>query len=232
MKVLCVGDSLGLPRNGCEYEGTWVYMLKQANPNDVFISRFERLLLSKNLLNSDKSAHGDFSYYYMPDVVVMQLGICDCAPRYYNREKMLWRIIERIGVKLLSESLYWSIIKKVRKRNVKSAYVSIEEFRQNIDLYINYLINTISVKKVIIIKIATPSEIVLKASPNILQQIIKYNGVYDNIQAEYKDKVIIVNPLNTGDADLYVDGYHTNEKGGRQVFLAVNYQLGNIRNYL
>lgn len=229
MKVLCVGDSLGLPREGVEFEETWVYKLRKANPDDDFISCFVRNLTSKDLFKS-KGIKGDFSYYYNPDVVILQLGVCDCAPRYYNNRKTRWKIIEKVGKSVLSEPVYWKIVKKYLKRNIKSVYVGLESFSYNIDRYFDYLINDLSVKSIIVIQIGTPEQNVLKKSPLFFEQIRKYNDVYIQLSGKYNNKVIVVNPLSEGRGDCYVDGYHTNGKGAQLVFEAINKQLKKIKN--
>lgn len=218
-----------MPREGCRYEDTWIYMLKQANPQDDYINSFIRLLTSKDL-QKGAGIKGDFSFYYNPDVVVLQIGVCDCAPRYYNSKSTLWKIIEKIGVRLFSEKLYWQLIKKLRKRTSNSQYVSIDKFTKYINNYIECLVNEIKVKGIVIIQIATPGERVREASPEFLEQIEKYNLVYNQITARYPDVISVISPLNSGDEQLYVDGYHTNKKGSEAVFTEVNKQLELIRN--
>lgn len=231
LRVLCVGDSLGLPREGCRYENTWIYMLKQANPQDDYINSFIRLLTSKDL-QKGKGIKGDFSNYYNPDVVILQLGVCDCAPRYYNSKSTVWKIIEKTGVMLLSEKLYWKLIKILRKRSANSQFVSIDKFTKYINNYIECLVNDIKVKGIVIIQIATPSKRIQEASPEFLEQIEKYNLVYNQISSRYPNVVTVISPLKTGDDQLYVDGYHTNKNGSEAVFSDVNKQLELIRNRL
>ena len=219
MRVLCIGDSLGLPREGVNYDGTWISKLKKARPGDDFIGLFVRQLTSIDLVDvSSGKARGDFSYYYMPDVVVLQVGICDCAPRYYNSKKNIWKLIEKIGVRIVPERIYWRIIKFLFKRRASAAYVPLNQFSMNIKIFIEYLINKLHVANIIIIKIGKPDKNVLAKSPDMFSQIEKYNNVYTELGDKYCDKVSVIDPLSEGDERLYVDGYHTNERGGQVVF--------------
>lgn len=54
VKVLCVGDSLGLPRDGVTYENTWFYKIKIKYPNYDFIYKFKRSLTSLDLVGKSK----------------------------------------------------------------------------------------------------------------------------------------------------------------------------------
>ena len=108
MKILCVGDSLGLPREGVSYEDTWFYELVNKYREDHFIYKFKRGLTSEYLIGLyGKEYKGEFSSFYMPDVVIMQSGIVDCAPRYINDYKGIGKIISRISKFLRIEILFW-----------------------------------------------------------------------------------------------------------------------------
>ena len=89
MRVLCVGDSLGLPRKGCPYEKTWFFKLAKKYPNIEFVDYFKRGLVLTETVNLYNMYYTD----YKPDIVIIQTGICDCAPRYLNSNKLFWKLL-------------------------------------------------------------------------------------------------------------------------------------------
>jgi len=94
-KVLCIGDSLCLPGHLNKYEGTWFCKIKEQFPELDFISFFKRQLTTDILVSMgggesgvDKWLKGaDCLEAYLPDVIKLQLGIVDCAPRLFFRKK-------------------------------------------------------------------------------------------------------------------------------------------------
>ena len=140
MKVLCISDSLGLPRDGVSYEETWFYKLITRFPHVHFISKFQRLQTTSVLKEKD------YSSYYHPDIVIMQLGICDCAPRIILQNDLKWLLLERI-LNRINKNLFWKLIKKYKKRSADVVMVSPEKFRGNISRYFDNLINQEHVKK-------------------------------------------------------------------------------------
>lgn len=219
MKVLCVGDSMGMPRPGVVYEDTWFYKLQREYPQYVFIDKFKRNLISREYL------HDDYSRHYCPDIVIMQGGICDCSPRIINENGFLWKGILVVVKKLRIEDLFWKSIKCLLKRNnEKRVWNSYENFQNEIKLYVNTLLQS-GVSKIILIAICTPSIKVQERSPLMKKNIEKYNSVYKLLSEEYKDKVVFINPLNIPDDTRYVDGYHCNAEGHQIVYEA-------LKNYL
>ena len=62
-KILCVGDSLGLPRESISYEDTWYYYLTNQCTEYEYIPRFQRALTTQDLVGSNGS---DFLELYKP----------------------------------------------------------------------------------------------------------------------------------------------------------------------
>jgi acyl-CoA thioesterase-1 len=104
MKVLCIGDSLALPGHHNKYEDTWFYKLKKEFPGHDFISFFKRQLTTEILvtIGGGEKIEGAFPTgadcleHYMPEIVIIQLGIVDCAPRLINEKSFLWKIVRRL----------------------------------------------------------------------------------------------------------------------------------------
>lgn len=145
---------------------------------------------------------------FMPDVVIVQLGIVDCAPRLLNK-------FDRIILKLIPGSSirkYISILKKIRKRNVNNTLVPLDRFKNNWVNYLNRAKKTNT--KVIIISISLPDDSFLKKNPGININVKKYNDLLVQFTKEY-DNVFLTKALEPGVNPLpvYEDGYHPNHLG-------------------
>jgi acyl-CoA thioesterase-1 len=91
MKIACIGDSLGMPRENVLYEDTWFFRVQQSHPEKMFISCFQRSLTTDMLLDN----FDEYSFI-KPDYLILQLGICDCAPRLINDKSFLLVLCHKI----------------------------------------------------------------------------------------------------------------------------------------
>ena len=62
MNILCIADSLGLPRDGVKIEDTWFYKLCHSFPQHHFIDRFERGMLTSRLIESEDFSNPEDIY--------------------------------------------------------------------------------------------------------------------------------------------------------------------------
>lgn len=226
MKILCIGDSLALPGHGNDFEDIWFYKLQELHKDSSFFSLFRRSLTTKVLVTEgggDKRfPHGaDCLEFFKPDIVIIQLGIVDCAPRLI-RENSILSIILRIMPAQIRNALIW-IVKKVKKRSVDNAYVSLTEFRDNLLNYLNRGENS-GVKKVVFIKICTPDNKFIDKNPTIIEAINAYNKVFDELESKFK-WVITIDPLSFTGEEIYDDGYHPNPAGNKKVFQSLKETL-------
>ena len=212
MRILCIGDSLGLPREGVRYEDTWFYKLHEKYPNHEFVDMFERgLLITKANDNFD-------SYYnfYPSDIVIIQTGVCDCAPRYIIEEKIYVRCLLAIVEKLKLTSLFWKIVKK-RGRKPTCVDTPIEIFSNNFRKILEKFLNN-GVKHIIVVKIGHATDSVVKRNRYFNINVDKYNEEIDRICDSLINVVTTISPLADASEDLFVDGYHCNMCGMRQVY--------------
>ena len=208
---LCISDSLGLPRPGIMYSDTWISMLRQCHPDIEFISDFHRNATTDILSEWD---YGEHLLFYKPDSIILQLGICDCAPRYIRSKSLLYKILNNIPQKIAS--FLWIIIKFFRARNIKYADVLPDKFEKNILTYLEKCAEC-NVKQIIVVKIARPTEVMLKANPSINNAINVYNNILDRIP-QYYSFVQIIDPLNKPEEEYYTnDGYHPSCKGNQKI---------------
>jgi acyl-CoA thioesterase I len=126
-KILCIGDSLALPGHLNLYEDTWYYKLKKRFPTYDFISYFKRQLTTDALVTLgggekgvDKWPKGaDCLEAYMPAIVILQLGIVDCAPRLLHKNER--HLVSRLPA--LLSNFYLRVLKKIRKRRTERTIV-------------------------------------------------------------------------------------------------------------
>lgn len=211
-RVLCIGDSLGLPRPQVPYEDTWISLLRQQRKDYEFIADFHRNATT-NILSQWE--YGEHLLFYEPEIIILQLGICDCAPRYLRTTSFLYRFLNHLPEKFSSGC--WKVFKILKKRNINRTDVSLENFHLNVERYIQKCIHN-NVQKIIIIKIATPGEVMVKSNPLIELSIRKYNQIYEEIAVKYPEIIVVVAPLHSGDNSCFVeDGYHPNGEGNKLV---------------
>lgn len=226
-RVLIVADSMAMPRVGVAYEDTWIRKLTDAFPEYEFIDKSRRASTTERLVTEGGGGSNpkgaDILEHYIPDIVIMQIGIVDCAPRYVKKGSFEYIMLHRImpmGIRMR----YIAFVKKNRTRDPRKAYVLPNRFRSNLANYFQRAraINT----KVIVILIASVSGHFVDKSPNIIKNITIYNDIYRNLSKEFEN-VDSVQPFdNTIDLeDITTDGYHTNSKGHDIIFQKLINQL-------
>lgn len=221
-KVLCISDSLGLPRPEVKYEETWIKLLKLKYPEFDYITLFRRALTSSFLSEGN---FNEYLKYYDPNIVILQLGIVDCAPRYLRDKSIIKKIERRLPIKL--KSYFWFFWKSTHDRKIDYSEVSLSDFENNLR---NYFIQckTLGVEKVIVVKICTPAVEMVKKNPLIVEAVNLYNNVFDNVSNEFNN-VTVINPLHVGESEIYLeDGYHTNYFGNKLVGESIMNELANL----
>jgi len=125
MKIMCIGDSMGLPREHVKYEETWVSRIKNEFSKVDFLINCQRSQTT-NVLKSI-----DCLEYYNPEIVIIQLGIVDCAPRILNRNTLFYKILSRLPNSI--QTKIWGVVKKVKKRSVNTVDVDEKKFEDNLN---------------------------------------------------------------------------------------------------
>lgn len=209
-KILCISDSLGLSRPGVYYSHTWISMLKERMPDKDFIPLFRRSGTTDMLSDWD---YGEFLSFYNPEEVILQLGICDCSPRYMRTTSLVYRVMNKMPG--IIQKIFWKIYKLFVKRTVNRTDVPASRFRENIENYLGHCLKN-GVKRVIILKIAQPGPKMVNANPLVVQTIAQFNEIYDDISRKWQF-VTLIDPLNIPEDTYYVDGYHANQAGNGRV---------------
>jgi acyl-CoA thioesterase-1 len=229
-KIVCIGDSMTLPGHHNRYEDTWIYLLKKSFPAIDFITFFARGATTE-ILNTtgggndgidNKPRGADLLEFYEPEMVIMQIGLVDCAPRVMNRNLLFYKLLVR-QPRAIQDNV-WKVIKKFKKRDADTVDVKLEDFQANLEKYIQRAL-AINVKKIIMVRICTPDERVTTKSPSFLDNINRYNAVLDELGKKFADLIVFIDPLNERAIKehgvIYQDGYHTNAKGNALVHAAL-----------
>jgi acyl-CoA thioesterase-1 len=218
-RVLIIGDSMALPREGVPYESSWPYLIQSKYQHVDIINRslrgatVARLVLEgggrEDIVNYP--AGSDCLEFYSPSIVILQLGIVDCAPRLLSKKAILSKLINRLPLYLQTKVI--NFLKKSVGRSKKNAYISSNQYRKNIVAYIERALLK-NVKHIIAVEIGTVSDGVSRKSPQILEQIKEYNEILIDISEEYN----IFNVIKFGSEKENInacttDGYHLNCHG-------------------
>ena len=115
LKCLCIGSSLDLPREGVLYSDTWIAKCREKFPGIDFINRSQWAQTSR-ILNDPQ--------FVRPDVIILHLGIVDCAPRRIFENYILRA--NALLLKMIFKYSIWKILRAnihlgqlCRKRNSK-----------------------------------------------------------------------------------------------------------------
>ena len=212
MKIACIGDSLGMPRENVLYEDTWFFRVQQSHPEKMFISCFQRSLTTDMLLDN----FDEYSFI-KPDYLILQLGICDCAPRLINDKSFFWSYVIKFARVFRCLPLFWKFIKRFFKRKPSRVYVPIKRFKSNLSLFMEKTISRMNVKKLSSSRYALPEQQLL------LQALIWYPTSLNttpylmNLQRFILNLLKLSILLSDGDDCYYVDGYHPNKAGFTRV---------------
>lgn len=225
-KILIIADSMAMPREEISYEKTWVYKLKIACPNFEFIDKTRRASTSERLVeegggNKNIAIGADLLEYYKPQIVITQLGLADCAPRYYSLNSLFTRIINNLPK--IFKNIYYSYKHKFSERRLKYAYVSPEKFKYNWE---NYIIRAIKIDvKVLSLPIAPVSKIFIKKSPEISKAIEIYNSILFDLEKKYSNFEVLRIFQNFNTDRCILDEMHFNENGHDFVFKELQTKL-------
>lgn len=209
--VLCNGDSLGMPRENVRFKYTWYFKLSNSfSPNEYyFINNFKRANTTNSLVSRDSLEN------YSPNIIILQLGIVDCAPRLYQSNSLIIKIVNRAP--LYIKKYFWKVSKKIKKRSILNADVDLKKFENNITNFLDRC-KILGVERCIIIKIQKPGKIMIDKNPEIIRAVNLYNTIYDNMEKIY-NFVKVIDPLKDGNDDFYInDGYHVNTQGFKKVY--------------
>lgn len=198
-KLLLITDSLALPRNSpekCHLENTWPQLLQQTGNfqiHQVSIGGATSTDLLKQL---------NYHLAFEPDIVVLQFGVVDCAPRFVSRFEL--EVLKRVpGGNRLLKFLNKPGIKKLRT----ITYTSASKFESNL-LKIKKLLEG---KKIIAIGIVPSTTDYDKILPGVTKNISDYNRIMNVIFSNF---ISLERMPKDG---IMSDFHHLNAKGHQYI---------------
>lgn len=167
-KILVIGDSLCLSRSQPEVvrlSETWPYLLKSNKQFEII-----QLGIGGGTI---RSLYEQSAYYSAsdPDIVIIQSGIVDCAPRALG-----WLEKEIINSnRLLRFAFHHFFPTNLMRKYRKITYTKTSEFKKLIE----ELINRFSNSKIIFIGIVPASNEYEELVPGISKNIEEYNNIIE-----------------------------------------------------
>jgi acyl-CoA thioesterase-1 len=208
---LIVADSLALPRGDVAYEQTWPAMLALRLPAVAWVNRAQRGSTTERL-NGEGNGGADCLEFYRPNIAVLQLGICDCAPRVLHRRtaSIVYRLPFGVGSRLSA----W--LEQGRGRKADNCYVALPDYERNVRAYLTRA--RACGTTVIAIAVAPATRLMLEKNPLVGGQIEAYNAALDGLAHDFAN-FRVVHPFRGSASvdEMFVDGYHLNERGARRV---------------
>jgi lysophospholipase L1-like esterase len=210
-RVLIIADSLAMPRDEVGYEHTWPALLAASIPSLIVVSRALRQSTTERL-NGEGNRGADCLEFYRPDLAVLQLGICDCAPRVLGSwtAALVYPLPFGLGARLSA----W--LERLRGRKVANCMVPLPAYERNMRAYLTRA--AAQGVPVIAISVMPASRSLVSRNPLVVGQIAAYNAALDKLAREF-DCLRVLHPFHgfVSVDELFVDGYHLNEAGARRV---------------
>lgn len=219
--LLIQGDSLTLPRNSVAYIDTWPGLLQRnlVQFHTVNIAQSEKTTAD---FSGDLEAHHKRELeYYEPQTIVVQVGIVDCAPRYFRKwEKEL---LDLVPVDSISSGVFF-LVKHLRSRSEKRAYIDQSTFKSNLESYCHRA-QKAAVDRVVLVKILQAGKKYSTKNPRVERSITQYNSIIDDVAKQFSS-VETLRPLADDPATekeliedcTLLDGYHLNKNGHQRLF--------------
>lgn len=221
MKIAILADSLALPRQkdagDTPLEATYPFLLQKrlqrtlANDDVIVIERGLRRRTIENVIDD----WFEIVALREPEVVVVHVGIVDCAPRVFLRNER--DFVERLRpFRLRSRILNFA---HEHRRGIvafrKKVYVSAERFAAGVDRVVELARET-RVRALILVNIVSPPAEMENRSPGFLKNVETYNQILENAVKEPWIKLVDLNQIineHGGSGTLTVDGIHLNHEG-------------------
>ena len=179
MRLLFLTDSLGYPRyySGSSPDLVWPYKVRDA----LSVSSDLKLYFDMKPGRDTKSLMSEYDKHisaYEPDMVVLQVGIVDCAPRALKRSELQVALRIPIFSKVIHKLVKHYYIPLVKLRKI--TYVSPKSFKKNLEL----LKHKMKGASFIVLPIAPANNAYIQSNPLISEYIDKYNRILSEVFLE------------------------------------------------
>lgn len=227
MKITILSDSLGLPREEVGdkdfLEVTYPYLLDRSlrkcfgENAPLVIERGMRRRTIEYVLD-DWNEEIELK---KPDILVVHVGIVDCAPRVFLRREHAF--VAGLRVRWLRERIL-KFAHDHRRRIVsarRKVYVPLPRFEKLVDEVV-VRAKRDHVRLLIFINILSPPDTVEERSPGFQRNVGLYNNVLSRQTHHSHVRLIDLNDIvqsKAGADSLTVDGIHLNEQGHRLLLM-------------
>ena len=218
-RILIITDSISIPRPGIPYEDTWICHFKNEFPGCDIIDRPMRGGTTARLV-TEGGGGADLLEFYTPDIVIIQMGLEECAPRLFKKKGFEHFFMHKILPKKLLKR-YISFIKKRRARVPDCTEIEHTVTENNIRAYIERCGKTGT--KIVYCKIHRACDYYISKSPFVQQNISRFNNMLKNFAAVY-DNVTLADPVKDfHDINkLCIDELHVNAEGHMLYFREIS----------
>lgn len=218
-RILIITDSISIPRPGIPYEDTWIYHFKKEFTTCDIIDRPMRGGTTSRLV-TEGGGGADLLEFYTPDIVIIQMGLQECAPRLFKKTGYEHFFMHKILPKRFLHR-YISFIKKRRIRLPECTEIEHAVTENNIRSYIERCRNHGT--KIVYCKIHRACDYYLSKSPFVQQNISRYNNMLERFAADCKN-VILADPVKDFHDinSLCIDELHVNAEGHMLYYMEIS----------
>jgi acyl-CoA thioesterase-1 len=219
-KIALYADSLGLPRqNKVKYEERYLYLVQEKLQESLGLRKIEIKDRAKGAATIEdlytQFCH-DNSYYDLPgDLLILQTGIVECAPRPVNEKTR--KIISKLPIWLRERVIKFihNNRRKLIERNLGLVRMDKNKFQNLYSEFLNYASKLY--KNIFVISICPTNPAFEKRSPGFTNNINKYNEVIqteisklaaENVFYININKTIMLDYANIDKYILKEDGHH------------------------
>ncbi|HPS59128.1 MAG TPA: hypothetical protein PK514_13570 [Spirochaetota bacterium] len=209
-RILIITDSISIPRPGIPYEDTWIFHFKNEFSHCDIIDRPMRGATTARLV-TEGGGGADLLEFYTPDIVIIQMGLEECAPRLFKKTGFEHFFMHSILPKRFLNR-YISFIKKRRVRMPDCTEIDHSVTENNIRTYIERCRKHGT--KIVYLKIHRACDYYRSKSPFVQQNISGFNNMLEHFAAVY-DNVTLADPVKDfHDINrLCIDELHVNADG-------------------
>ena len=224
MKIVVMADSLAMAREGetnVPFEATYPYLLDQSLRRRL---RFDAPLVIERGMRRRTIEYVLDEWYELvdlrrPEVVVIHVGIVDCAPRVFLRRER--QFVENLRPAFLREAIL-SNVHKHRRAVVnmrKKVYVPADRFNALVGQVVARA-KASKLRSLVIVNIITPPSEMDERSPGFIKNVGIYNQIlktHANVNGVHLIDIDRMIKEAGGVDQLTVDGIHINETGHKML---------------
>ena len=207
-RVLIIGDSLALPRERPEpvrYDETWPEQLKKTGRFDII-----QLSLGGGTI-VDLFEQTSYYKHYNPDIVIIQSGIVDCAPRALTQLELRFLLSNKLSRLFLSRFLPINFLRAHRK----ITFVDKNKFEES---YENVILQFKGCNYILIGILPISSDYEKKVK-GISKNQVEYNNIIKSLALKLKGKYLNTDLMPID--GIMTDFHHLNSVGHSWIFSAI-----------